>query len=91
VNNSPGASDPLFFTHSAANLSSYDLVFWFKYEVVLFPVLQDGSAQQFFFLDSTDANGTYIVKWKTGGLTAPPTPSSGSLAGVSVSLQATTD
>ncbi|KAI0121611.1 hypothetical protein BJ170DRAFT_643513 [Xylariales sp. AK1849] len=84
VNNGPGAADPVFASHSAAELTDDDLIFWARYEAYLFPVLQDGSIQSRFFLDATDTEGTYILKWSESALQSTAVGSD--LAGAQVSL-----
>jgi hypothetical protein len=85
INNAPGAAAPLYFTHSATNVTSDDLIFWTRYANIIFPILNDGSIQAYFFLDATDAPGTYLVKWNQPGL-KPSSNSDGSLVGVGVQL-----
>ncbi|KAI1839844.1 hypothetical protein JX265_013848 [Neoarthrinium moseri] len=71
VNNAPGASDPVFFAHSAADLTEDDRLFWFRYGNVLFPILQDNSIQNYFHLDEVPGTpGTYLVRWREGVLAA---------------------
>lgn len=86
VNNAPDAADAVFFSHSAADLTTDDIFFWIDYSTILFPILQDGSIQSYFFLDATGTPGTYIVKWKTGGLKQAGKVSQGSLTNVSIEL-----
>ncbi|CAJ2508750.1 Uu.00g137760.m01.CDS01 [Anthostomella pinea] len=38
LSNAPSASDPLFFTHSVAALGADAMLFWTRYESMLFPV-----------------------------------------------------
>ncbi|KAK9772761.1 hypothetical protein AB5N19_14228 [Seiridium cardinale] len=86
LNNAEGAADPLFFLHSAASVTDDNLIFWFRYANIVFPILNDGTAQSYFFLDSTEAEGTYVVKWKQGGLPSSTSTTSAAAPGGTVSL-----
>ncbi|KAK6063676.1 hypothetical protein SCUP234_13316 [Seiridium cupressi] len=86
LNNAEGAADPLFFLHSAASVTDDNLIFWFRYANIVFPILNDGTAQSYFFLDATEAEGTYVVKWKQGGLPSSTSITSAAAPGGTVSL-----
>lgn len=73
INTAPGASDPLFFTHSAVNLSDTDVYIWIGYEGFLLAMargnlLQSGSGG--FYIVPSDLEGTYTVRYITEGATA---------------------
>ncbi|ORY67060.1 uncharacterized protein BCR38DRAFT_482704 [Pseudomassariella vexata] len=88
LNNSAGATEPVAFAHTAADLPDYEILFWTRYEIFLFPIQSDGSINNWFFLGETEVPETYAVKWRTGGSQgkAPNVPPSGSLVGIGVSL-----
>lgn len=87
VNNAPGAADPVYFAHSATNVTDNDLIYWIRYGNIVFPIFNNGNINAYFFLDSTDTPDTYIVKWNQQGL-KPSTSTDGTLAGVGVQLTA---
>ncbi|KAH6653711.1 hypothetical protein BKA67DRAFT_257099 [Truncatella angustata] len=86
VNNAPGASDPLFFSSSAAGLPEGGLSLWARYANLLFPILDDGSIQSYFYLGETEVEGTYIVKWKQGGVRQQSLATTTGLGGLGVQL-----
>ncbi|KAI0012412.1 hypothetical protein F4779DRAFT_568589 [Xylariaceae sp. FL0662B] len=68
LNNSPDATDALFFAHSAAGLGPDAVLFWARYSTLLLPVVADATPR--FFLDAAAGagaeGGTYVVKWRGG-------------------------
>lgn len=73
INTAPEASDPLFFAHSAVNLSSTDVYIWIGYEGFLLAMargnlLQSGTGG--FYMVPTELNGTYTVRYIAEGATA---------------------
>lgn len=89
VNNAAAASEPVFFATDASSLGDDDLIYWFRYANLIFPLFNDGTAQSYFYLAATSAPGTYVVKWQQGGLKSPHKPSSAlDLDGASVQLTA---
>ncbi|ETS85476.1 hypothetical protein PFICI_03501 [Pestalotiopsis fici W106-1] len=89
VNNALGASEPVFFADDASGLDDDDLIYWFRYDTLLFPIFNDGTGQSYFYLAATSAPGTYLVKWVQGGIKSPHKPTSAAdLDGASVQLTA---
>lgn len=79
----------MFFSHSAAQLSDDDLILWARYANLLFAILNDYSIQSYFYLGTTEVQGTYIVKWQQGGEVSLPSTNaaaSSDLAGAGVQL-----
>ncbi|KAI1333477.1 hypothetical protein F5Y15DRAFT_353184 [Xylariaceae sp. FL0016] len=68
LDDSPGATSPLFFAHSATGLADTDVLLWTRYEFVLFPLTSGNKGLvSRFYLDDTEEEGTYVVKWRAGG------------------------
>ena len=73
INTAPGASEPLFFAHSAVNLTDTDVYIWIGYEGFLLAMaggslVQSGTGG--FYLVPSGVEDTYTVNYITDGETA---------------------